>query len=150
MQDRADGGGAADPLGDLVADIGGLKTGEYEHIGLAAERRCRRFRDADMGHEGGVELDLAVDQQIRPGGFHDGGRVHHAGHPVVPGASHGGKGQHGDARRATDEGGERIRRRHGDLRQFFHGRLDDQTAIGEHHHFVLRVVVFIEHHQEEA
>ena len=52
-----------EPLGDLVGDVARVEVREDEDVGLAAERAVRALLLRDGGHDRGVELDLAVDEQ---------------------------------------------------------------------------------------
>ena len=55
---------ARDPLHQLVADVAGVEVREDEHVRLARHRAARRLARRDRRHERGVELQLAVRDEV--------------------------------------------------------------------------------------
>src|SRR5690606_35894974 len=65
LQNRPDGHRAANPLRDLVADVSRFQVREYEDVRVAAKRRVARLHGRDLGDEGRIELQGAIDAEIR-------------------------------------------------------------------------------------
>ncbi len=61
LEDRADGGGAGQVAGQLVAEIGGVQVREDQHVGPAGDRAVAgELGRGDRRDEGAVGLQLAV------------------------------------------------------------------------------------------
>jgi hypothetical protein len=65
LQNGSGSGGAAHPLGDLVADVGGRKVREDERVCAASDLRLRRLLRRDGLYDRHVELEIAVDDETR-------------------------------------------------------------------------------------
>ena len=64
LQNRAVSSVAAQTLSDLVADVAGLDAGEDEGVGLTGDLAALALDLCDLGSNGCVELQLAVNSQL--------------------------------------------------------------------------------------
>ncbi len=150
MQDGSDSGAAAETLGEFVGDVAGIEVGEDENIGKPPHRRSRSFARRDLGDQGGIELKLAVRNQVgRPraaglGGFPDRRRQGVVGAPL------GRKRQHGHSRLDFEEGARVLRCGQRNLRELGGARLRRDGAIRKEAGAIRADVLLWRDHQEEA
>ena len=64
LTDRSYRFGVAETLNEFVADIAGLEVGEDKNIGATRDAALGSFELADVRHERGVELELAVNEEV--------------------------------------------------------------------------------------
>ena len=64
LEDGAVGLGATEALDELVADVAGLEVGEHEDVGVTRDLALGGLQLSDLGHNGGVELQVAVDGEL--------------------------------------------------------------------------------------
>src|SRR5450830_1634054 len=131
LQQRADGDGAAHAFGQLVADIARVQVREHQHVRAAIHHGILDFSLGNLGHDGRIELHVAIDGQQRTLGLDPvRGRMHLVDGRVV-GAAAGGKRQHGHARLFHQQGLRAVGGGNGDVGQLFRFRIDHQGAIGK-------------------
>ena len=96
LQDGAVSGEAAQTLGDLIADVAGLDLREDEGVGVTGDLGAGELLLTDHGGDGGVELHLAVDGQLRSGGLGLLAGVLHLVHSLALAGALGGVAQESD------------------------------------------------------
>src|SRR5690606_39343630 len=116
-------------LRNLVAVVSGSQVREYEDVRVAAKRRVARLHGRDLGDEGRIELQGAIDAEIRVGCTDEPGGRLDLGDRAVIGAAARREGQHGDTRSLARQIGEGPGGGNGDLGQFVRVGFDDETRI---------------------
>ena len=136
LENRPDGGRAGQPFGQLVADVSRIDVGEDQDVRASGDGGALRLRFADGRHEGGVELQLAVDLQFRRARTNGPrGLDHLVCHRVLRRAL-GREREHGDARLDIEQRAAGLGRGHRDLGQLRGRRIDHHRRIGEDHRAV--------------
>src|SRR5699024_8009298 len=130
LQNRSDRQGVRRALHRLVGDVSTVQVGEDEDVGLARHVRFRHLLLANGGDGSGVELQWAVQLQVRVvclrllDGGGDGLDV------LARTGGAGGVGQHRDLRVDAELGG-RLRGHRGDLGELLGGRVRVVRAVTE-------------------
>ena len=65
MEDRTNGGGVAQALNELVANVAHFQARHYKHIGVAGNGTAGRLALTHCGNERCVGLEFAVNQERR-------------------------------------------------------------------------------------
>ena len=139
LQHGSDCLGAAQTLGDLVADVAGVEVGEDKHVGLASDRGVLCLGGRDAGNHRGVELQLAVDLQVGGKLAGLGGCLGDERGVVVDGAALARERQHRHARGRLHERRPAARRLHGDLSELVGAGVGVEGAVGEEEGAVLAI-----------
>ncbi len=64
LQDGAERAGFCEAFGKLVGDVADVEAGEHEDVGAAGDGAAGGLAAGDFRDEGGVDLELAVDEEL--------------------------------------------------------------------------------------
>ena len=151
LQNRAYGLHAAEALHQLVGDVAHFQRGEHQHVCASAEGAVGGFAVCHGGHDGGVGLEFAVEDEFGVEFAGQFGGADNLVHAVAFRRAFGGERQQRHAGCDAGDVACGACGGHGNLGELLGGGVGHHGAVGEHQHaFASEGRTFRQQHHERA